>query len=147
LIEDFAVGNENSPRWIVAIKKVSEGVSIKRLRVCVYATNILTRMFFEQVVGRITRVIPNIDNQIAYMYIPRHRTLEMYALDFEKAAAHVIQDIMAAEQSKSNNGHGRENESISGFFLPAASTAELEGHIFRGEQHERELIEEAKRFK
>ncbi|NEP81527.1 MAG: hypothetical protein F6K39_27200, partial [Okeania sp. SIO3B3] len=147
LIEDFAAGNENSPRWIVAIKKVSEGVSIKRLRVCVYATNILTRMFFEQVVGRITRVIPNINNQFAYMYIPRHRMLEMYALDFKKAVAHIIQDMEEAEQLKSNNGNGKENESNSGFFLPAASTAELEGHIFDGEQYQRELIEKAKRFK
>lgn len=147
LIEDFAVGNENSPRWIVAIKKVSEGVSIKRLRVCVYATNILTRMFFEQVVGRITRVIPNINNQFAYMYIPRHRTLEIYAFDFKKAVAHIIQDMEEAEQSKSNNGDGKENESYSGLFLPAASTAELEGHIFDGEQYERKLIEKAKKFK
>ncbi|GGA45443.1 hypothetical protein CYANOKiyG1_64330 [Okeania sp. KiyG1] len=147
LIEEFAVGDENSPRWIVAIKKVSEGVSIKRLRVCVYATNILTRMFFEQVVGRITRVIPNINNQMAYMYIPRHRTLEMYALDFKKAVAHIIQDMEEAEQLKSNNGNGKENESNSGLFLPAASTAELEGHIFDGEQHERKLIEKAKKIK
>lgn len=147
LIEEFTEGDKNSPRWIVAIKKVSEGVSIRRLRVCVYATNILTRMFFEQVVGRITRVIPNTNNQIAYMYIPRHRTLEMYALDFEKAAAHVIQNINEAEQSKSNNGDGKDNEFSSGLFLPAASTAELEGHIFHGEQHERELIEKAKIFK
>jgi superfamily II DNA or RNA helicase len=41
--------------WIVAVKMVSEGVDIRRLRVLVYATNVLAELSFRQIVGRIVR--------------------------------------------------------------------------------------------
>lgn len=41
--------------WIVAVKMVSEGVDIRRLRVLVYATNVLAELSFRQIVGRVVR--------------------------------------------------------------------------------------------
>lgn len=49
-IADFAQGQQ---KWIVAVKMISEGVDIPRLRVGIYASNILTELFFRQVVGRL----------------------------------------------------------------------------------------------
>lgn len=64
--------------WIIAIKMISEGVDIKRLRVCIYLSNVVTDLFFRQVVGRIVRFIPGIKDQEAFFYIPAdHRLVEM----------------------------------------------------------------------
>lgn len=55
--------------WIIAIRKVSEGVDIPRLRVGVWATNWLTALFFDQAVGRILRSGDE-DDPTAYMFLP-----------------------------------------------------------------------------
>lgn len=44
-------------QFIIAIKQVSEGVDIPNLAVCVYLSNITTKMFIIQVLGRILRMI------------------------------------------------------------------------------------------
>jgi superfamily II DNA or RNA helicase len=41
--------------WIVAVRMVSEGVDIRRLRVLVYATNVVTNLSFRQIIGRVVR--------------------------------------------------------------------------------------------
>lgn len=56
--------------WIVAVRMVSEGVDIPRLRVGVYATNTVTELFFRQAVGRLVRWNARIGRQAAYMFIP-----------------------------------------------------------------------------
>jgi superfamily II DNA or RNA helicase len=44
--------------WIVSVRMISEGVDIRRLRVLVYATNIITELAFRQITGRIVRTDP-----------------------------------------------------------------------------------------
>ncbi|MDX2021278.1 MAG: DEAD/DEAH box helicase [Deltaproteobacteria bacterium] len=66
-IEQFSEGNEP---WIVAVRMVSEGVDIPRLRVGVYATNTVTDLFFRQAVGRLVRWHGPTTKQTAYMFIP-----------------------------------------------------------------------------
>ena len=66
-ISAFAEGN--AP-WIVAVRMVSEGVDIPRLRVGVYATNTVTELFFRQAVGRLVRWRGALGSQTAYMFIP-----------------------------------------------------------------------------
>ena len=51
-IDHFA---EGSMPWIVAVRMVSEGVDIPRLRVGVFATNTATELFFRQATGRLVR--------------------------------------------------------------------------------------------
>jgi hypothetical protein len=54
-IEAFDKGT--SP-WIVSVRMISEGVDIRRLRVLIYATNIMTELAFRQITGRIVRTDP-----------------------------------------------------------------------------------------
>ena len=62
--------------WVIAVRKVSEGVDIPRLTVGVYATNCKTRLFFTQAFGRLVRRLTDdnghpIDSGItACMFIP-----------------------------------------------------------------------------
>ncbi len=51
-IDQFDSGSQ---RWIVAVKMISEGVDIRRLRVLLYATNITAELAFRQIVGRVVR--------------------------------------------------------------------------------------------
>src|SRR5581483_10784286 len=51
-IHAYAAGREP---WLVAVRMVSEGVDIPRLRVGVYATTTATELFFRQAVGRLVR--------------------------------------------------------------------------------------------
>ncbi len=56
--------------WIVAVRMVSEGVDIPRLRVGVFATNTTTELFFRQALGRLVRWTRGLRTQRAWMYIP-----------------------------------------------------------------------------
>jgi len=70
-IEAFAKGDRSAARWLIAVRMVSEGVDIPRLFVGVWATNVMTELFFLQVVGRVIRFIEGItEDQTAYFYIP-----------------------------------------------------------------------------
>jgi len=73
-----------SDPWIIAIKKVSEGVDIARLRVCVYLSNVITELFFKQVVGRIVRYIQGIKDQESFFYIPADKRLVEMAKHFQE---------------------------------------------------------------
>lgn len=75
-IGDFAAG---TAPWIVAVRMVSEGVDIPRLRVGVYATNTVTELFFRQAVGRLVRWTPRLSRQTAYMFIPNDARLRTFA--------------------------------------------------------------------
>lgn len=92
-ISDFAQGNE---RWIVAVKMVSEGVDIKRLRVAVFATNVLTELYFRQAVGRVVRVIADLDeDQPAYFFIPKDPTLVRFAEEIKQERDHQLDEEIA----------------------------------------------------
>ncbi len=75
-IADFTEGSEP---WIVAVRMVSEGVDIPRLKVGVYATNTITDLFFRQAVGRLVRTTPGQRQQRAYMFIPDDPRLRAFA--------------------------------------------------------------------
>ena len=66
-IAEFAAGK--SP-WIVAVRMVSEGVDIPRLRVGVFATTTTTELFFRQAVGRLVRWTRGVKAQKSFLYIP-----------------------------------------------------------------------------
>ena len=77
-------------RWIVAVKMVSEGNDIARLRVGVYATNILKELSFRQAVGRFVRVIEGLGEQSAAFYLPAHPALIKHALSIKVEREHVL---------------------------------------------------------
>lgn len=87
-ITQFAKGLDE---WLVSVKMVSEGVDIPRLRVGVYATNVRTRMYFRQFLGRISRVTPRPSGtQVAYCYLPAEPTLTGLAEEVEEEQRHVV---------------------------------------------------------
>jgi superfamily II DNA or RNA helicase len=49
---------DSSDPWLVAVRMVSEGVDIRRLRVVVYATNVVAELTFRQIIGRVVRTDP-----------------------------------------------------------------------------------------
>lgn len=80
--------------WIVAVKMVSEGVDIKRLRVGVWATNVQSSLFFYQVVGRILRIDRDgLAHQTAFQYIPKVDSLTELAEGMKTERNHVVDDL------------------------------------------------------
>ena len=92
-IERFASGSD---RWLVAVKMVSEGVDIPRLRIGVYATNIISELFFRQVIGRFVRMTrdakgaPAPEEQSAFLFIPRDEQLIAYAQRVKEERDHEL---------------------------------------------------------
>jgi superfamily II DNA or RNA helicase len=86
-IERFAAGD--AP-WLVAVKMVSEGVDIPRLRVGVYATTVTTELFFRQAVGRFVRWQSGRPSQKAYLYIPDDVRLRTHAFRLAESRRHVL---------------------------------------------------------
>ena len=84
--------------WIVAVKMVSEGVDIKRLRVGVWATNVTTELFFRQVVGRIVRRVDAEEEENAFQFIPKVEPITTYANSMKIERAHVIDDLNAIDE-------------------------------------------------
>jgi len=80
----------SSDPWIVAVRMVSEGVDIPRLRVGVFATNTTTELFFRQAVGRLVRWTRGIRNQKAYLFIPDDPRLRRWASSISEARRHSL---------------------------------------------------------
>lgn len=96
-IASFA--RHRAQQWLVAVNMVSEGVDIPRLRVGVYATNVLTEMYFRQVVGRFVRMQEGLPNpQRAWLYLPKDATLVHYAKRIKAERDHVLEEIMPSVQ-------------------------------------------------
>ena len=76
--------------WLVAVRMVSEGVDIPRLRVGVFATTTTTELFFRQVVGRFVRWQPGVARQSAHLFIPDDVRLRSAALDIAADRRHSL---------------------------------------------------------
>ena len=76
--------------WIVAVRMVSEGVDIPRLRLGVFATNTTTELFFRQAVGRLVRWTPGRRAQRAYLFIPDDPRLRTWASSIADARRHSL---------------------------------------------------------
>ena len=86
-IASFGTGTD---AWLVAVRMVSEGVDIPRLRVGVYATTTTTELFFRQAVGRFVRWTPGIRNQKAYLFIPDDPRLRARAFQIADQRRHSL---------------------------------------------------------
>lgn len=76
--------------WIVAVRMVSEGVDIPRLRVGVYATTTVTELFFRQAVGRLVRWQSEMRRQKAFMFLPDDVRLRTFAAQLAEARTHSL---------------------------------------------------------
>jgi hypothetical protein len=80
--------NRGGESWLVAVRMVSEGVDIPRLRVGVFATNTATDLFFRQAVGRLVRWTPRLARQSAFMFIPDDPRLRTWAAAIQRERRH-----------------------------------------------------------
>ncbi|WP_336923335.1 DEAD/DEAH box helicase [Aquipuribacter sp. SD81] len=87
-IESFAAAGEEGPRWMVAVRMVSEGVDVPRLSVGVWATTTATPLFFAQAVGRFVRARRR--GETASVFLPSVPQLLRYAAELEVARDHVL---------------------------------------------------------
>ncbi len=76
--------------WIVAVRMVSEGVDIPRLRIAVFATTTTTELFFRQAVGRVVRWTRGVRNQKAYFFVPDDVRLRHFAATLSEQRRHSL---------------------------------------------------------
>lgn len=115
---------DSRERWIVSIRKISEGVDIPRLRVGVYATPWMTELFFRQVVGRLVRTRPEEDDPTGYLFIPDDEQLRSMAASIKAQRDHVLRQQQ--EELLSASGDGSAPPSA---FVPIAASATDQGVI------------------
>ncbi len=93
-ITRFATGTD---AWLVAVRMVSEGVDIPRLRVGVFATITTTDLFFRQAVGRFVRWVPGLREQRAWLYIPDDPRLRARAAQIAEQRRHSLRRVRSAD--------------------------------------------------
>jgi hypothetical protein len=65
----------------------------------VYGTNVVTEMYFRQVVGRFVRMQPHLATpQRAWLYLPKDPLLVRHATQIKAERDHVLEDILPAGQ-------------------------------------------------
>jgi superfamily II DNA or RNA helicase len=111
--------------WIVAVRMVSEGVDIPRLRVGVYATNTVTDLFFRQAVGRLVRWVGGLGRQIAYMFIPDDKRLRTFASTITEQRRHSLRRLERDEDDFGRREPGPADEPAE----PAAASEEDDGQL------------------
>lgn len=152
-ISDFRL---SSQKWIVAVKMVSEGVDIKRLRVGVYATNVLTTTFFRQVIGRVIRWDndsrwEDLDDQTAWFYLPEDPQLVRLAEEIKVEITDTIrQQEIRDKESQQGKGDGavmppEPVQLLFSLYEFKQSDGEESDHIFSGEKFTLEELSDAER--
>ncbi len=131
--------------WIVAVRMISEGVDIPRLRVGVYATTTTTELFFRQAVGRIVRYMPGSGRQRAYMFIPDDRRLRHFGHTIADSRRHSLtKDTREREDDEEREERG-DADQMSLFAVHSATASELEDDagIFVDDEDESEAESDA----
>ena len=86
--------------WIVAVRMVSEGVDIPRLRVGVYATTTTTELFFRQAVGRIVRWTGGRGSTRAFLFVPDDIRLRHWANQIKEVRRHRLERRSPADSDE-----------------------------------------------
>lgn len=119
-IERFRNG---TAKWICSVRKISEGVDIKRLRVAVIANLPSTELLFRQLVGRVVRVDNPQKPGDATVFLAKFPQLQQWAARIREEADAGLRDIKRREQEEP-----QQPQPSSGF-LPLGSTHEDGGCI------------------
>ena len=125
-ITGFASGRE---AWLVAVRMVSEGVDIPRLRVGVYATTTTTELFFRQAVGRLVRWTRGLPRQPAWLFIPDDARLRAHATRITELRRHSLRpgEVEARPDASAEPPRDRADEQMSLFaVISAIATAASE---------------------
>ena len=104
---------DSSEPWLVAVRMVSEGVDLPRLRVGVYATTTITDLFFRQAVGRLVRWEHDKGGrQSAHMFIPDDPRIREYALEIKRARRHKLGEAEEREPELEEAEEEEEREQL-----------------------------------
>jgi superfamily II DNA or RNA helicase len=103
--------------WIVAVRMVSEGVDLPRLRVGVFATTTTTELFFRQAVGRLVRWRSEDDDARAWMFIPDDPRLRARAQQIADQRRHSLRaaNARSAESREPDGADDGADEQLSMF--------------------------------
>jgi superfamily II DNA or RNA helicase len=136
-IAEFAAGDRT---WLVAVRMVSEGVDIPRLRVGVYATTTATELFFRQAVGRFVRWQSGLKSQKAYVFIPDDPRLRAHAFTIAEARRHVLRPPSTDDTEDQQSGEldpltsaDDNGEQLSLFSVVSATATGITMHAVTGE--------------
>jgi superfamily II DNA or RNA helicase len=124
-IASFAAGSEP---WLVAVRMVSEGVDIPRLRVGVYATTTTTELFFRQAVGRLVRWTRGVPRQRAWLYIPDDPRLRTHAAGVAEQRRHSLRKEEAAERPEREEAAGAGGDDVQMSLFAALSAVATDVH-------------------
>jgi superfamily II DNA or RNA helicase len=127
-------------RWIVAVRMVSEGVDIPRLRVGVYATHWISELFFRQVVGRFVRVVKGVDEQSAFLYIPKEEAIVSFAQRIKEERDHELDEEIEGGREKRKGGDVVQST----IYVPIASEAQADDVIYDHQSIQQREIEAAR---
>lgn len=139
-ISEFAAGSEP---WIVAVRMISEGVDIPRLRVGVYATTTTTELFFRQAVGRIVRHVPGAGLQRAYMFLPDDRRLRHFGYTIADARRHSLRKETREGDTEREVTEAADQMSLFAVHSATASELDAEADIFTEHEVDDEHDDEA----
>ncbi len=89
---------ESTLPWIVAVRMVSEGVDIPRLRLGVFATTTTTELFFRQAVGRFVRHTggASVDER-AWLFLPDDPRLRTWAAAIAEQRRHSLARVQRVD--------------------------------------------------
>lgn len=122
---------KSSQKWIISVRKISEGVDIKRLRVMAILSYPSTELLFRQLVGRVVRVEKKGQNENATVFMAKFPQLVEWAAKIMEEAAQGLKD-RGREASRSENG---DNNGSSTFFARGCTHEDGGGTSIYGEQY------------
>jgi len=140
---------DSSKEWIVAVKMVSEGVDIKRLRIGVYLSNIKAELFLRQVIGRVIRVEEGIEDQTAYFFFPQDEEFLGVINSLQEQRDHVIwPDDDSEEFDPESSGDGSAETMIDvPVFVPVSAEATGQNWLFNEDRFTESEINYARQCK
>ena len=95
---------DSTDEWIVAVRMVSEGVDIPRLRIAVFATTTTTELFFRQAVGRVVRHTRGRRDQRAFVFLPDDPRLRRHAAAVTESRRHSLRARREAPRAEDEGG-------------------------------------------
>jgi superfamily II DNA or RNA helicase len=113
---------KGSARWICSVRKISEGVDIKRLRVMVMANRPSTELLFRQLVGRVVRVDDRARPGDATVYVAKFPQLCQWA-------ERIREEAEAGLKTPKERTPGEHDEEQVSDFRPIGSSHEDGGAI------------------
>lgn len=153
--------NAARAKWIVSVGKISEGVDIKHLRVCVYLTKIQAPLRWTQILGRVLRVEDNLewDLQTAHFFqyddgvenvVGEDGVVEEQSVNIKLFSETLLQEKWVTLQVKQQNEKIDDNNRDGGF---RSSWTTVEAHqatgvntqkIYGDERHDNNDLEQFK---